>query len=113
MKLYKKEGAVQVSVLIYTMGREAEHLFKSFALADGEDVKFDVILAKFDEHFVLKWNIIHQRANFCQRIQNQGGTVESFVQSFYELAKCCHSRDQQIRASNSWQSPYRLPNILE
>ena len=43
-KLHKEEGAVQVSALIYTMGREAEHVYKSFTLADGDDAKFDVIV---------------------------------------------------------------------
>ena len=58
-------------------------------------------MAKFDEHFVPKWNIINERAHFYQRIQNQGETVESFVQSFYELTERCHSRDQQIREIHS------------
>ena len=29
-KLHKEEGAVQVSALIYTMGREAEHVYTVF-----------------------------------------------------------------------------------
>ena len=36
-KLHKEEGAVQVSALIYTMEREAEHVFRSFTLAEGDD----------------------------------------------------------------------------
>ena len=48
------------------MGREAEHVYKSFTLADRDDAKFDVILAKFDEHWVPKQNIIHERARFIK-----------------------------------------------
>ena len=76
---------MQVSALIYTMGGEAEHVFKSFTLGEGDDAKIDVILAKFDEHFVSKRNIFHERA-LCHRWnQNQRETVESFVRSLYEL----------------------------
>ena len=75
---------MQVSALINTMGREAEHVLKSFTLAEGDDSKIGVILAKVDEHFVLKRNIIHKRVHFHQRNQNQGETVESFVRGLYE-----------------------------
>ena len=51
---------MQVSALIYSMGREAEHVFKSFTLAEGDDAKIDVILAKFEEYFALKRNIFHE-----------------------------------------------------
>ena len=53
------------------MGREAEHVLKSFTLAEGDDSKIGVILAKVDEHFVLKRNIIHERARFHKGIKTK------------------------------------------
>ncbi|MCG8045737.1 MAG: reverse transcriptase domain-containing protein, partial [Candidatus Thiodiazotropha endolucinida] len=99
-KLNKEEGEVQVSSLIYTMGKEAENVFKSFEL-DAEDSKnYATVLEKFDLHFIPKRNYIHERAKFHQRQQNSGETVESFIRSLYELAENCdfgNKKNEQIR----------------
>ena len=51
-KPHKEDGDIQVSAFVYTMEREAGYLYKSFTLAEGDEKKFDVILAKFDEQFI-------------------------------------------------------------
>jgi hypothetical protein len=69
-KLTSEDGLVQVSSLIYAMGSEAEHIYKTFKFAKtGDDEKYDLVLDKFDGHFVPKRNIIHERAKFHQRSQ--------------------------------------------
>lgn len=57
------------------------------------------MVEKFDEHFVPKRNVIHDRACFHKRTQRDGETVEVFVQSLYELVQHCkfgNSKDEQI-----------------
>ena len=68
---------MQVSALIYTMGREAEHVLKSFTLVEEDDSKIGV-----DEHFVLKRHIIHKRARFHKGIK----TKERWSNRSYEAS---------------------------
>lgn len=88
-KLNKDDGTVQVSCLclIYAMGAEAENIFKSFKFAaekDRDDIK--IVLAKFDEYFFPRRNVIHERACFHQRVQRPGEKAESFIRALYELS---------------------------
>ena len=40
------------------MGKEAEHIFKAFTFEEGGQKKYDVVLKKFEEHFVQPSNAI-------------------------------------------------------
>ncbi|XP_048756258.2 uncharacterized protein LOC125667020 [Ostrea edulis] len=74
--------------------------FKSFVFDDEEDAKkFAPVLKKFDDYFVPKRYIIHERAKFHQCRQNPGENVETFVRNLYEIAEHCDfkDRDDQIR----------------
>ena len=50
-KLNKEDGEIKVSNIIYTMGREAECIFKSFNF-EGDEKRLNKVIEKFDEHFV-------------------------------------------------------------
>lgn len=93
-KLNKDDGEVQVSCLLYSMGKESEHIMKSFVFTGGDEKKFDPVLKKFDDYFVPKRNIIHERAKFHMRIQKEGESVEVFVRTLYEIAEHCDFADK-------------------
>ena len=81
-----KDGEVQVSTLIYTLDGEAEKIFGSFTFFEEED-DFDVVMAKFDDYFIPKRNVIHERACFYQRVQRAGEKVETLIRALYELSE--------------------------
>lgn len=101
-KFKDQEGKIQVSALVYIMGRQAENIFKSFTFeprpAATEDVPnppdprddFNTVLAKFDAYFVPRKNTIHERTKFYQRSQQVGESVENFIRSLHDLAAHCN-----------------------
>jgi len=70
-----------MNALIYTMGKEAEHVFKAFTFAEGDERKYAKVIGKFDEHLEPKKNIIHERACFHRRVQRERETVKAFTRS--------------------------------
>ena len=60
-KLDKDDESVQVNALVYSMGPEAENVFKAFQFADAADSnKYEPVLAKYDSYFTPKKNIVHE-----------------------------------------------------
>lgn len=89
-KLKDEDGDVQVSSLIYAMGKQAEGIFNSFTFTPATDSSvYDKVLTKFNDHFIPKRNVIHERAIFHKRQQNPGENVESFIRNLYEQAEHC------------------------
>ena len=97
-KLKDEDEEVQISSLIYAMGNEAEHVFQSFQFENNDDSKkYDVVLQKFNEYFIQKKTLIHERAKFNLRSQGTGEPVEAFIRSLYEMSEKCEFTDKQDR----------------
>ena len=76
-KLNKESEDVQISSLLYSMGPEAEHIMKT--IPSDKSSKYDDVIKEFDDHFVMKKNIIFECARFRNRVQNSGNNVETIV----------------------------------
>ena len=101
--LDQKDGESQVNTLIYSMGElieEADDIVMSFGLTAEEAKQYNVLKAKFEAHFVVKRNVIFERAKFSLRSQQDGESVDNFITDLYCLAKYCEFgtlRDELIR----------------
>ena len=116
--LSKENEDSQVNVLIYSMGDTADYLLLSFDLSEADRKKYKPVKDKFDLHFVIKKNVIYERAKFNMRSQKEGEPVDSFITDLYAPVEFCNFgnlRDELIRdrlavvsSINNCQRSYKL-----
>ena len=75
--LEEKEDEVQVNILIYAMGDDADDILCSFRLSVADNKNYDTVKAKFEAHFVKKRNVIYERARFNLCSQEDGESMDS------------------------------------
>ena len=71
------------------MGMETEKKMKSFGLTPDQSKHFNEVINRFDDHFIPKRNVIHERAKFNQRKQQSGESAEQFIRSLYKISENC------------------------
>ena len=71
------------------MGDEADDILTSFKLSTLQLKQYHTVKTKFDEHLVVRQNVIFQRAKFNRRRQEDGKTVDTFVTVLHTLAEHC------------------------
>ena len=69
--LCKEDEESQVNALIYSMGDEADDILQSFSLTEANRKKYDPVKMKFEGHFIVKRNVIFERAKFNMRVQKE------------------------------------------
>ena len=98
--LAKEEEESQINTLIYAMGDQADDILHSFKLSTTQLKQYHTVKTKFDEHFVVRRNVIFERAKFNQRRQEEGETVDTFITALHALAEHCNFgtlTDEMIR----------------
>ena len=88
-KLDKENAAAQVNTLIYSMGDEADDILTSLKLTDEERASYTTVKGKLDNFFIVKRNVIYERAKFNMRVQRVGESVDNFITDLFSLAEHC------------------------
>ena len=99
-ELSDKDEVLQINTMIYCMGDEADDIVKSFTFAAGDEKKYAKVKEKFDQHFIIKRNVIFERAKFNMRKQAPSEPVDAFITDLYCLSEHCEFgalREELIR----------------
>ena len=67
------------------MGKEADDIVVSFGLTTEEAKQYSVVKGKFEAHFVVKRDVIFERAKFNLRSQQDGESVDTCITDLYCL----------------------------
>lgn len=82
------------------MGDDADDIVKSFTFASGDVKKYAKVKEKFDQHIIMKKNVIFERAKFNRRKQEPSEPVDAFITDLYCLSEHCEFgalREELIR----------------
>ena len=98
--LSEQEEEQQVNTLIYCMGPKADEIFATFGLTADEATHLSTVKDKFLGYFIIRRNVIYERAKFNARKQLSGELVDTFITDLYSLAEHCNYgalREEMIR----------------
>ena len=85
----KEDDTRHISTLLYCLGEEADDVLSSTNISTEDRKKYDAVIAKFDECFQVRKNVIYERARFNKRDQLEGETAEEYITTLYALVKTC------------------------
>ena len=88
--LDKEAGTQHVSTLLYGLGEEAETVLSSTNITDVERADYKKVVEKLDRYFLVRRNVIFERARFNRRDQGEDETAERYITSLYSLAEHCN-----------------------
>ena len=86
-ELCKKSEESQGNTMLYSMGEKFDDILQSFCLSEEELKKYEMVVAKFQKHFISRRNVIFERAKFNSQKQEEGENVDLFITALYGPAE--------------------------
>ena len=86
----KKGDDVKTSRLLTTMGEKARDVYYTFTFAtEGDDMKLNPVIAKFDEYFSPRKNLLYTRFKFFTYKQTNRQTIDEYVTELKSRSRHC------------------------
>ncbi|XP_037529171.1 uncharacterized protein LOC119406504 [Rhipicephalus sanguineus] len=94
--LTKASEDVQVRSLLYCMGPEARPLLETLSLDAESLASYQVVAARFTEHFVHPANELYESSRFHRRVQLPGESVDAYYAELCRMAKRCNYQSAAV-----------------
>ncbi|MES9881309.1 MAG: hypothetical protein ABW185_10555 [Sedimenticola sp.] len=87
------EQKTQACIFLHVVGDDALEVYNNFDFQDGDELKLDKILKKFDDYCTPKKNTTYERHKFFTCNQNPRESIEQYVNDLRTKAKSCEFGD--------------------
>ncbi len=74
-----KSDKIKTSILLTCIGKQGWEIYNTFQFEEGDDMKFNIVLQKFQEYCSPRKNITFMRHKFFTCNQREGQTFDEFV----------------------------------
>ena len=85
----KQDDKSQTSMLLHVIGDAALDLYNTFVFAEGESMKLDKVLDKFEEYCMPKRNLTYERHRFFMRAQLPNESIDEYATELRSRAQSC------------------------
>ena len=72
------------------MDDQVDDVLISFELTQEQEKSFEEVKEKFENYFIVKRNVIFERAKFNSRKQQAGESVDKFITDLCNFARYCN-----------------------
>ncbi|XP_025263219.1 uncharacterized protein K02A2.6-like, partial [Camponotus floridanus] len=83
----------KVAILLHSAGEDAAEVFESFQLNDEDKKKLEIVLRKFNEHYLPATNVTYQRYLLFNRRQEEGEAYEHYMTALKNISLTCELRE--------------------
>lgn len=83
----------QVSTLLYCLGEAADDVLTSTNIGEDDRKKYAPVMAKLDDFFKVRRNVIFEHVRFNRRNQLEGESAEEYITILYSLIETCDYGD--------------------
>ena len=80
----------RAKLVYYCLGEDADDVLVLTNVTEDECKRYKDVMAKFDDHFKIRCNLIFERAKFNKKVQLVGESAEQYITALYQLAENCN-----------------------
>ncbi len=85
----RKVEKMKASLFLHVVGDEALEVYNNFTFEEGESMKLQSIMDKFEAFCIPKRNVTYERHRFFTCMQRSGETIEQYVTELRHRSKTC------------------------